>query len=369
MDPPYYKNQIITYMGNKRKILPYIKEVIDEIEKKEGRKLSMGDGFSGSGIVSRLFKSCSAELYCNDISDYSYSLNKCFLSNISKTDKKEIETYIEEANNLVTNKEKNENKESFISGNWAPSREIITKKDRVYFTFQNGKRIDLYRDYIEKIPENIKHFLLGPLLVECSVHNNTSGQFAAFYKNGEIGQYGGKRNIDIQRIQKPIELPFPVHLNNTCNVNINQMDTNEWAKKIPYLDLVYYDPPYNKHSYSTYYFLLNIIALWNKNIKIPETTRGQPLDWERSAYNSFKEAENEFSELIKNTKSKYIIISYNSTGIISLEKMQLILEKYGTVEIIPIDHKAYNRMKGIADYKRKGEKKTVREYLWVLEKK
>ena len=52
----YLSKQIITYMGNKRKILPYIEEIILKLEKEKGSKLKIGEGFSGSGIVSRLFK-------------------------------------------------------------------------------------------------------------------------------------------------------------------------------------------------------------------------------------------------------------------------------------------------------------------------
>ena len=37
-------------------MLDKIEEIIINLEKQEGRTLSIGDGFSGSGIVSRLFK-------------------------------------------------------------------------------------------------------------------------------------------------------------------------------------------------------------------------------------------------------------------------------------------------------------------------
>ena len=54
---PYLSKQIITYMGNKRKLLPHINSVIEDIKSCLGNKeLVCGDGFSGSGIVSRLLK-------------------------------------------------------------------------------------------------------------------------------------------------------------------------------------------------------------------------------------------------------------------------------------------------------------------------
>ena len=52
--------------------------------------------------------------------------------------------------------------------------------------------------------------------------------------------------------------------------------------------------------------------------------------------------------------------------IIPLEKIQTILEKKGKVEKIPVQHKTYNRLKGIANYKKKSEKESIKEYMWLV---
>ena len=55
--PDFLKSQIITYMGNKRKVLPHIDNVMNEIKMDLNKNtLKIGDGFAGSGIVSRLGK-------------------------------------------------------------------------------------------------------------------------------------------------------------------------------------------------------------------------------------------------------------------------------------------------------------------------
>ena len=46
--------------------------------------------------------------------------------------------------------------------------------------------------------------------------------------------------------------------------------------KISECDIMYYDPPYNKHPYCIYYFLLDIINNWDIEQEIPDTNRGQP---------------------------------------------------------------------------------------------
>ena len=81
----YYSKQIITYLGNKRKFITKIDEVIKRVKQDLGvEKINIGEGFSGSGVVSRLFKNRvnGGKLYVNDISNYSKILNECYLTDI-----------------------------------------------------------------------------------------------------------------------------------------------------------------------------------------------------------------------------------------------------------------------------------------------
>lgn len=368
----YLKKQIITYLGNKRKLIHNIEEIVKRIYDEKNAKLIVGDGFSGSGVVSRMLKRYSEELYVNDISDYSKILNHCFLSNISSQSLQELTNFINESNSYVDSKleSKEELKEPWVSKHWAPCGEI-TDKDRVYFTENNGKRIDWYYNYIQtKVPDSYKHFLHAILIVQSSIHNNTLGQFSSFLKDGnnDYGKFGGKNGNDLQRILSDIKMELPVYENHNCKVYIDQCDTNEWAKKNKKYDLVYYDPPYNKHPYCIYYFLLDMIAKWDTSAIIPDTVRGQPKNWKRSNYNSITNAKKTFEELIKNTNSNYILISYNNTGIINPQDMNHILSKYGEVEKIELEHKTYNRYKGVNEKKRQKKDEKISEYLWLLKK-
>ena len=210
------------------------------------------------------------------------------MSNISKDKFELISENIKNANNFVNNKIQEDVKivNPFISKHWAPSGEIKSS-DRVYFSEENAKRIDWYHYYIDNyVSEQIKYFLYGVLIVKSSIHNNTLGQFSSFLKDetNKFGKFGGRNENDLERILKPIELEIPVYENHNCRVFIDQKDTNIWSKNDVKYDLVYYDPPYNKHPYSIYYFMLDIIAEWNTNENIPNTTRGQPKKWTKSSF-------------------------------------------------------------------------------------
>lgn len=377
----YFKKQILTYMGNKRKLLNPINDIISLIESEFGEKIHyIGEGFSGSGIVSRLLKTKCSKLFVNDLAGYAYTLNSCYLTSLdalTHTDKKKIKKHIDVCNEFMLGYNfatfEPLSCKTFISKYWAANDDKnIQKDERVFFTKNNADRIDRARTYINKFVEpKYRNYLLAPLIVECSIHNNTNGQFSAFFKdkNKEKGMFGGKNNVDIKRITGEIKLQQPVLINSGATPIISQLDTNEWIDNIPKVDLIYYDPPYNKHPYNIYYFLLDIINDWDINISIPDTNRGQPKNWVKSPWCSFSKAKDTFITLIKKTKlkTKFLLLSYNNNGIIPINELDDILSNHGTVYKIPVEHKTYNKLKGIASYKRKKKFVEVKEFLWLID--
>ena len=96
----YLTKEILTYMGNKRNFLNKIDEIITLVKNSLGEKnINIAEGFSGSGIVSRLFKNRvmgddSQEyknLYVNDIAGYSKTLNECYLTSTQDLNIEDIE--------------------------------------------------------------------------------------------------------------------------------------------------------------------------------------------------------------------------------------------------------------------------------------
>ena len=375
----FFTKQILTYMGNKRKYLTKIDEIIKLVkEELQQENISIGEGFSGSGIVSRLFKNRVTEnyseeiksFYVNDISEYSKILNKCYLTstkNLSTDDIEQLILHIKQMREFILKPPI----EPFISKHWAPKDDNnINPEERVYFTAENAKTIDNMLYYIHNyVEDKYKCFLFAPLIVQCSIHNNTNGQFSAYYKDEkkERGMYGGKNSIDLKRIKGKIQPMMPILTNHYANVNISQKDVLDWIESIPEVDLMYFDPPYNKHPYNIYYFLLDIIAKYDTKIEIPDSYRGQPKNWKKSKYCSFKNAKKEFETLIKKTKAKFILVSYNNKGIIPIKDLDEILMKKGKLYKIPFENGAYNKYLGIAAKKRQKNKEKLQEYLWLVD--
>ena len=382
----YFTKQILTYMGNKRKCLPMIDNVLTLIKRILNKdNINIAEGFSGSGIVSRLLKNRTTtdntknrgQLYINDCAGYSKTINQCYLTSLSDLTTKKQNKIISYCQNMELYQNETYKKDErkinyFITKHWAPNNDNnIEEDERAYFTNENAKIIDRSMYYIHNyVKDEFKPYLLGPLLIQCSMYNNTNGQFSAFFKDKtkKKGKFGGDKEIDLKRITNKISAPLPLLTKHKADVYISQKDTNEWIETIPEVDLLYLDPPYNKHPYCIYYFLLDIINNWDTTIDIPKTNRGQPKNWDKSMYCSSKHAEKTFEDLIQKAsqKTKFILLSYNNDGIIPLAKIEEIFKKYGTLYKKSFEHKTYNKFKGIASYKRQNENKKIKECLWLL---
>jgi adenine-specific DNA-methyltransferase len=358
----YLTKQLITYIGNKRALLDFIGNGIEIVQKRlKKNKLKMFDVFSGSGIVARYFKQFSDLLIVNDLEKYSTVINECYLSNENELNLFALRKYYFE---ILEEIEKNQ-KKGIISELYAPiNDEEIKPDERVFFTSKNAMYIDTARQIIEKIPINEQKYFLAPLLSEASIHANTSGVFKGFYKNKEtgIGQFGALNKNALFRIKGGIKLPFPIFSNFNCETIIRTGDSNKVIKNLPEVDLAYLDPPYNQHPYGSNYFMLNLIL----DYKYPENTSkvsGIPKNWNRSDYNRSHKALKSLTELVEGIKAKYILISFNSEGFITVEQMKEMLEKTGKFQILETKYNAFRGSRNLNN-----REIHVKEYLYLLEK-
>nr|MCR4900079.1 DNA adenine methylase [Treponema sp.] len=87
-NPEFLTQQLITYIGNKRTLLPFIGQAVAIVKKDLNKsKISCADVFSGSGIVARYLKQFSSRLVVNDLENYSCLINRCYLSNFASMPK------------------------------------------------------------------------------------------------------------------------------------------------------------------------------------------------------------------------------------------------------------------------------------------
>ena len=377
----YLTEQLITYIGNKRSLLPFIKQGVEIVQKELNKEfLHCFDVFSGSGIVSRFLKSYASSITTNDLETYAKIISSCYLSNKSSINFDELEKIHSELVKSTTNEistcELNNSCPGFVSELYAPKDEDnVQFGERCFYTPYNAKYIDIIRQKIaDEVPTELQKFFIAPLLSEVSVHANTAGIFKGFYKNSRTGkgQFGGNGKNALERIKGKIELPLPIFSNFECPSYIFQEDANTLIldemlyNHLPEkeFDLAYIDPPYNQHPYGSNYFMLNLIANYQRpDCEKISRVSGIPKDWNRSSFNRKRDAAESFTNLVSSLRAKYLMVSFNSEGYISKNEMINILEKVGTVTVLDI---SYNAFKGSRNLKNRDI--YVSEYLFIVKK-
>ena len=362
-NPRFLTEQILTYIGNKRTLLPMIGEALRVVQGELGHpKLKLFDVFAGSGVVSRFFKKSAHCLFVNDLEAYSTICNSCYLTNRSTVDVRELEANLGELKQRIEGNLHS----GFITELYAPKDEQnIQKGERVFYTVRNAQFIDTARQEIALLPADIQKFFLAPLLYGASVHNNTSGVFKGFYKNKEgIGQYGGTGRNALTRILGNIELQLPVFSNFECNVVVTQKDALHAALEMPQeVDLAYLDPPYNQHPYGSNYFMLNLILDYQRPEGISSVS-GIPPGWNHSPYNRRDKALEALTSLIDNLRAKYILLSYNSEGFVHYKELMTALSSLGEVKVMSANYNTFRGSRNLRD-----RDIHVKEFLFLLKKR
>ena len=367
-DDTFVYQTMLTCIGNKRKLVKNIRKIIEEeVKPSLGKdKLNIVDGFAGSSVVSRELSYITDTIYVNDLEYYSYLMAQCYLINPTTEQRARIATHIQTMNQVALNGPFFE--DGIIAKLYAPKdTKNIKEGERCFYTRENALIIDTLRKYIdEKVESDIKVYCLVPLLNKSSIHTNTCGVFKGFYKNGNVGCFGGKGQFALSRIMKPIQLDMPIWNDEAkFTAIVSNKDINQWLDEScpDNIDVIYLDPPYNQHPYGSNYFMLNVIAKNEEPAAISKVS-GIPANWNKSNYNTRSTAITSMKHLIKTAleKSKYLILSYNNEGIIREEDWKAIFDPYQVKKYeVP-----YDTFKGSRNLKDRNDK--VTEIMYLLRK-
>jgi adenine-specific DNA-methyltransferase len=157
----------------------------------------------------------------------------------------------------------------------------------------------------------------------------------------------------LELILEPADFEISVNAHRAYNE-----DANVLIKQISG-DILYLDPPYTGRNYGSSYHLLNTIALYDNFV--PYGITGM-REYPKSAWCSARKVENALDGLLRNAQFKYIFLSYNNEGLMSLDTIEGIMSKYGRYDRASTE---YRRFKS-SNQEHKADK-TI-EFVHVLEK-
>ena len=325
----YFELNNRRYLGNKYRLVPFIKKVI----KNNCENINtFFDVFSGTGVVAEAFRNYN--LITNDLLYSNYVSHYAFFSS-EKFNKGKLVKLIKKWNNITNIK-----KENYMSINFGQK----------YFSKEVARKIGYIREQIDKLAKENKinqreeYILITSLIYAMDKIANTCGHYDAYRKTG-------KYNDDLV-------MKFPnIKTSNGYN-QIYNTDSNKLVRTIK-ADIAYIDPPYNSRQYSDAYHLLENVAKWEK----PEVF-GVAAKMDRTNIKSdycTKKATDTFKDLIDNLDVKYILVSYNnmsnkgnsrSNAKITDDEILAILKEKGEVQIFEKEYKAFTTGKSeINDHK------------------
>ena len=324
---------MFTYLGNKRKLLDFIEGVVLDVKRRLNKeKLAVCDGFTGSTAVARMLAAHASVLHTNDAELYSYVAAQCFLKKPAPEQAARVEHHVREMNATTAWVE------GVVADMYAPKVTAdVQPGERCFFTRENALRIDTWRRYIEeRVEPELRAWTLAPLLVQMSVHANTMGHFKAFIKNK-----AGVGCFSTARVTDNIALAPPVWTPHECEVVCHCEPANQLVEHLPKLDLIYFDPPYNQHEYSAFYFLLNVVACNERPTDVCAVT-GLPKARYKSPYSTRRDALTSMTHLLAEAlrRATYVLVSYNDEGIIGEAAWLSLLAPY-SYERIEQEYKRY----------------------------
>jgi adenine-specific DNA-methyltransferase len=349
----------MNYIGSKLSLLEFLEESINKVVDKNCRVFC--DLFAGTGVVGSYFKKKGYKIIANDIQYYSFVLNKQYIENHEPLKFQKLTQVLPELKNIVVDKRKNfvcdhlsnlRGLKGFIFKNYCLGGTKNQKFQRQYFSDENGMRSDAIRIEIEKwkkeklINLNEFYFLLATLIETIDKSANTASVYGAFLKQL-------KKTAQKLFVLKPAQLIINDQEHQVFNEDINKL-----ANRVKG-DILYLDPPYNHRQYATNYHLLETIAKYD-NPEIYGKTGLREYEKQKSFYCSKVEVKKAFTDLILNARMKYIFLSYNNEGLMTLDDIKKIMSlrgKYGYFT------KEYNRFKADRDKNRYFKASKTVEYL------
>ncbi len=354
----------VKYAGSKLKLLPHILQLAKRTDAK-----TVLDGFSGTTRVSQAFAKTGYRVLCNDIAPWSEVFGVCYLLN----DKKKAD-YVELIKHLNVLPPKDGWFTSHYGGEATSVRADGLKKP---WQIHNTRKLDAIREEIDRLAltKVERAVALTSLILALDRVDSTLGHFASYLKAWSPRSFNA------------LTLAVPNLFCTGVPHEVSRRDIFELVKDRA-VDLAYYDPPYGSNNekmppsrvrYSSYYHLWSTVCLNDKPELFGKALRRKDTSdtLAASVFEEFRRngrtrrfiAVEAIERLIRNTRARWIILSYSSGGRATAGELDEILRGNGTlVEAIEIDCKrnVMAEMKSTHDWVRSADVPN-QEFLFLIE--
>lgn len=327
------------YMGSKNKLLPHIAEVT-----KEFKSESVLDLFSGSGVVSYMFKTQGKQVISNDYMAMCSTLTKSLIENNSTTlSDSDVHKLLSPSKAVVS---------SFVTETF----------QGLYYTDEENKLIDLIRSNINGMRNPYKKALAMSALIRACVKKRPRGIFTYTGFRYDDGRKDLLKSFEEQFVDAVAALNAAVFDNGKEN-SAFRGDAIACRQKA---DLVYIDPPYysplsDNEYVRRYHFVEGLACDW-KDVEFQWHTSTKKFKNYPTPFSTKNGASEAFDKIFAKHRDSILVVSYSSNSLPTLDEMVAIMSRYKKVEVVKVDYtySFANQASKVSDNKNK-----VQEYLFV----
>ncbi len=324
------------YMGSKEKILPYIRDVVDQFKFD-----SVLDLLSGSGVVGYLFKTMGKQVFSNDYMAMNATFSRAMIENNNQTlNQKEVKGLFLQNNNMDT----------FVQDTFSG----------LYFSDEDNFLIDMVRSNIKNLSNASKRAIAMSALIRACLKKRARGIFTYTGLRYDDGRSDLKISME-EHIHNAIELINSSIFDNGKENKSRQGDAMNCRYKA---DLVYIDPPYyspfsDNEYVRRYHFVEGLARDW-QGVNMQWHTKTRKFKSYPTPFNSLAGTESAFNKLFSKLKNSILLVSYSSNSLPTKEKIISMMSRYKKhVKVIDIDYRY-----SFANQKR-DLRNEVKEYLFV----
>jgi len=355
----------IKYAGSKRELIRYILDVIEPLKVR-----TVFDAFSGSTRVSQALAKNGYQVIANDVAVWSKVFATCYLLN--KKDPSIYQPMVDHLNGLP-------GYDGWFTEHYGgdPNDGCSVQQDGKKRIWQrhNTRKLDAIREEIDRIvtDEIEQCVLLTSLILAMDRVDSTVGHHVSYLRDWAPRAY------------ETMCMVVPKTWKNVTEHTVLHDDVFQIVPNIE-VDLAYYDPPYGSSNekmppsrvrYASYYHLWTTICLNDRPQLTGVANRRKDVGDVQAAsiFEEFRRAPNgryvvieAIERLIRQTRAKYILLSYNNQGRTTRDEIvETVLDLGLKHEIVEIDHKSHvmTGMRWTNEWIDESRDST-REYLFLL---
>ena len=326
------------FMGSKQKLLHEVWSVAAQFDAK-----TITDLFSGSGIVSYMFKAQGKTVLSNDYMAMSATFSKAMVEN-----------------NAVTLP--HAAAKSLLDARKESDHFVARTFQGLYYTDEENDLIDTLRTNIVALRNPYERAIAMTALIRACIKKRPRGIFT----------YTGHRYDDGRKdLKKTLAEQFlaAVELVNAAVFDNGRVNRSRWGDAMTLrtpADLVYMDPPYysplsDNEYVRRYHFVEGLARNW-EGVEIQEYTLTKKFKSYPTPFSTRLGATAAFDRLFRKFARSVLVVSYSSNSLPTQEELLALMAKYkGHVEVIPVDYRYSFGNQAAA----KTHRNDVQEYLFV----